>query len=349
MTLLKNVSIITIGIIISNIFAYFFHIIAGRFLGPSDYGTFGVLFYLLTLLSFPFNSLGTSVTKFSAEYYSKNEYNKIGILKKKLFRIFFFINSLLALIIIFLSGFISDYLRIGSKIGIIFVGLSLIFANLIILDRGLLQGMKKYKLYSFNIIVESISRFIVLIIILFLGFGVNGAILSYGFGYFVAFLFLFPYFKKIETKNESLDISKIYKLAILIFFANLLIQSFINLPIIIIKHYYSGEIVGYWTAALTISKSILLISIGVNLIMFAEVSGENNKNKRKEIFLKSLFLTFLISIGLSFLFFIIPDFFILILYGEKFLGASRILQFLGVAMSILSFIQLYINYKLAII
>ena len=83
MSLLKNSTIIIIGIIISNILAYIFHIYVGRVLGPADYGVFGALMALFMIIALPTGAISFAVTKFISKFNVNKEYNKICFLAKQ--------------------------------------------------------------------------------------------------------------------------------------------------------------------------------------------------------------------------------------------------------------------------
>lgn len=348
MGILKNSSIVVSGILISNILAYVFHIYAGRMLGPAEYGVFGALLSLLIIFALPAGAISSAITKFSAKYNAEKNNNKIGILRKELSKRVWIMGIIIAIIISIASSYIADYLNISSRLPVIIVGITLIFSVILPVNRGILQGMKKFKILSFNNIIEAASRLIVLIILILLGTGANGALLSYGLGYFIAFLFIFPFITETRVKKEErIEMKPVYHFIILVLVVNLLIQSLINLPTILIKHYYSSEFTGLWTAALTIARMSLFVTGGITMVMFSEVAEKQEKSEKKRVFKKALALTLLSSTGIAIVFTIFPQSFILMLYGKSFLGAVVFLRWLGVAMIGISVLSLYASYWLA--
>ncbi len=348
MELAKNSAIIIIGMFLSNLLAYVFHFYAGRSLGPAEYGVFGALLSLFLIIALPAGAIGNAITKYAAKYNSKKEYGKIGRLRREVVKKAWIYSILLFLVICLLSGFIANYLKINSVIPVIFVGFNLIFAMILPVNRGVLQGMKKFKIYSINTILEAFSRLVLVVILLFFGMGVDGTILAYGLGYFIAFLLIFPFIK--ETRDSSLDkieMKPIYRYIIIILIIGFILQSIINLPAIFIKHFLSSELTGYWTAALTISRIALFGAGGVGLVMFSEVAGQEDKKERKKIFRKALVLTLLAAAGIGLIIMLFPEIIINILYGADFAGAVPILRLLPLAMIGLSVLQLYISYWLA--
>lgn len=348
MSLLKNSSIVIFGIVISNLLAYVFHIYVGRVLGPVEYGVFGALMALFLIIALPASAIGSAITKFTAKFNSNKEYEKIGILRKILQNKIVIFGAIILLFIVMLSQNIADYLKIESNFSIMIVGFTLIFALILPINRGILQGMKKFKVYSGNVIIESLSRLILVILLFFLGLGVNGAVLAYGLAYLVAFIAIFPYIKEIKIENkENLEMKQIYKFIFLVLSVNLVIQLIINAPTLFIKHYFSSEFTGYWTAALNLARISLFITGGITLVMFPEVSGEKSYYNKRRIFGKAMILTLFVSIGIALMFWLFPGIFIQLLYGSSYLGAIPILQYMGIAMVFIGVLQLWLNYWMA--
>lgn len=350
MNLVKNSGIVIVGVVISNILAYVFHFIAGRMLGPEAYGEFGALMALFFIVALPAGSLGTAVTKYTSSFYAESKLRLINQLRKKIQKDVIWISIFLFIIIILFSKIISSYLNLISNLPVIYVGIIMICAFLMPINRGILQGMKKYVIFSWNNIIESFLRLIFLISALYFGFGVNGAILSYGFGYLMAFLLIFPFIPEIKIESEiseKIDYAPIYKFIILVLIVNFGIQSIINIPSLFIKHYYSSEFTGYWTAALNIARISLFISGAIALVMFPEIAGEKEKYIQKIIFNKAAILVFLSSSGIAVVFFLVPELLINSLYGSDFKGAVHILEWMGVAMIFIGLLQLWANYLMA--
>ena len=350
MSLLKNSTIVVAGVIISNLLAYIFHFVAGRMLGPADYGVFGALMALFLIVALPAGALGSAITKFTSKYIAEKKIGKIEILRKRVQRDVLIFAGVMFLIILLFSRVIADYLNISSNVPVIFVGFTLIFALILPVNRGILQGMKKFKIYGGNLILESGSRLILVVALLFIGMGVDGAILAYGLAYFVAFLFIFSHIGEIKEgrqDNKKLDMKNIYKFILLVLFVNLIMQLIINVPSIFIKHYLSAEFTGLWTAALNIARISLFVTGAIATVMFPEIAGEKDHSKKKKIFGRAVILTLLASVGCALIFFLFPGLLISVLYGSAYLGAVPILQWMGVAMIFIGLLQLWMNYWLA--
>src|SRR5258706_16150340 len=124
MSLLKNSTIVIVGVVVSNILAYVFHFIAGRMLGPEDYGVFGALMALFLLVALPAGALASAVTKFTSRYTTEQQPGKIEQLRKKVQKGVLIFATVMLLIIILFSQSIAGYLKIASRIPVIIVGVT---------------------------------------------------------------------------------------------------------------------------------------------------------------------------------------------------------------------------------
>ena len=350
MSLLKNSTIVIAGVVVSNLLAYLFHFIAGRMLGPEDYGEFGALMALYLLIALPAAAIGFSIAKYTARYNSENAFGKIALLRREIQNKVLVFSLIILFLFIIFSKFIANFLKIASVAPVIIVGITLVFALLYPINMGILQGMKKFRAFSLNSMIEAFSRVALLAFFLIVGFGVNGTIMAYGLAYFAAFLCVFLYIKEIreaDTAKEKIETKPIYRFIFQVLLVNIILQFILNFPSLVIKHFYSSEFTGYFTAALNISKMSLFVSVAIAQVMFPEIAGEKDPLTKKKIFRKAALLVLISSSGIALVFYIIPETLIRILYGSAYLGAVPLLHWLGLAMIFFGLLQLWTNYLMA--
>jgi hypothetical protein len=306
---------------------------------------------LFLIAAIPLEALSGAVIKFTARYQSQNSPQKTSALRRKIFNDVFVFIAVLLIITTLFSKYIAEYLNIESVIPIVLLGFILSFSALLTVNTGILFGLKKYKIFSISTIVESSSRLLFLLIFLLGGLGYNGAVLSYGLAYMVAFAFIRPFIKETSSSSNigsvKIEMKPIYTfgfkmLAIIIFQ-----QSLLNLPSLFVKHYYSDEFTGYWTAALNIAKMSLFISTAISQVMLPEIAGESENKKKREMFGKAIIIHLLASSAVAIMFYFVPELFVKILYGATYLGACEILKWMGFAMIAIGLIQVCATYLLA--
>lgn len=350
MSILRNSTIVIAGVIVSNLLAYAFHFIAARMLGPQDYGVFGALMSLFLLIALPAGALSFAITKYTARFNYEKELGMIAVLRRKIQNDILVFSGIILLLIIIFARVIANFLKISSVIPVIIIGVTLAFTLLLPVNRGILQGMQRFFVLSVNTVIEALARVVLLVLFLFWGYGVNGAILAYGLAYLIAFLWIFPYIKETKgtiTVTKKIDIKPIYKFIFQVLTVNMILQSILNIPSLLIKHFYSSELTGNWTAALNLARLSLFLVTSISLVMFPEISKEKDVVAKKKIFYKSTILALIATILMAMVFFFIPQFLIQCLYGKSFYGAVPILKFMGFAMIFFGLLQLRMDYFLA--
>jgi len=346
MGLIKNSSIVIAGAIISSIIGYISFIYIGRNLTPNEFGIFGALLALFTLISLPALATGAISNKFAAKFSSKKEYGKISFLRKILSKyVLAYIIILISTVLLF-SRHILNYLKITNLSYLSLMSLSFVFLMLAQSNKGILQGLKKFRVHSLNRVLESFLKLIFLVILFYLGFGINGAILSLGLSYIFSFFFILFFIREIKG-NEKINLKPVLNFFFLVLIINLVLQGLLNLPAFFIKHYFSSEFTGYWIAALNLAKLTLLFTTGISFAMSPEIASRENKIEQKRFFKLAFTLNLIASILIALTFLIIPEFVISLSYGANYLPSANLLKLLGIAMVFFSSLQIYLSYWLA--
>ena len=162
----KNLSYVAFGTIIATVFSFAFTILAGRILGPSEYGQFALVESVAMFLYIPMLlGFGTALIKYNSEKEALKRQQKI-------------ISTAYFLIFIFTVVSIVIYYLFSSQISAVFsipIGLfylSVIFATLFVVYRlttGTLRSlheMKKYAIFQPTYSIILLASFLIFIFII---------------------------------------------------------------------------------------------------------------------------------------------------------------------------------------
>jgi len=336
---------------VANVLNYLFHFSMARMLGPSDYGILAVLTSVIYLFSIPTNSIQTVVSKYTTKFRVKKEDGKIkGILNYLLKTLF--ISSLAAfLLFLVLSVFLYGPLKI-SYLLLAVTGLMLFGTIMIPIGTGILQGSKKFSVWGWNNILNSGIKLILAILLVYFGFGVYGPIIGFLFGALVAFVLIFPFIKEILHAKEIKEKVNVFSLEnIPTFIAVLVITLMYSSDIILAKYLFDAHTAGLYSVASMIGKMIFFASSTIASAMFP-ISSEKFLNGNKEKTLGVAKKTTFAIVGLCgfavLMLWLFPDFIIGVLFGKQYLEISDIIVYVGIAYSLLSFLNTYILYKISI-
>jgi len=348
--LAKHSSIIFSATIVANLLAYLFHVYMGRSLGAAEYGILGSLLAAFYILFVPLGTISTVVTKFVSEFKARKEYGKIasllfpGMRKLSPYAILIFIGLSLG------SWLIADFLRIPSPFPVILMGLGIAFAVGVSIPRGVLQGLQKFGQLGLNISLESLIRLLLGVLLVSLGLGVNGAILAYGLGYLAATLLaLMPLRFLLHLRNETVDVSSIYKFSLPALAMSICLAVMTNVDIIFVKHFFTSEEAGVYTVVSVLGKVIFFVSGAFTIPMFPLVSELHTRGENTlSILKKSLFYVISFSGIVIAVYWLSSSFIVHALYGAAYSPAVPLLGAMGIAMGLIALVMVYTTYLLAL-
>jgi len=349
--LIKDNLSLFITMFLAYIINYFFHFYVGRKLGPEDYGVFGVLLSIVYIVVMPLMAIQTTLSKYVAELYVKNEKEKLSYLFLRSLKNIGILGIIISILFIIVSPLLSSFLRINVISPLIILGSSIMFAFLVPIIRGFLQGMQKFKLLGSTFIIESLSKIFIGIPLIFLGFGVNAAIGGFALS-FVLPLILFIYFIKIgffKEKKIKFNTSQIYKYSFPVLLMLIALTGLYTWDVVLVKRFFNPVEAGQYAALSLFGKIIFFATLSIGMVMFPKILELNSQNKAHlSLLFKSIVMAFLLGIGTSLVYLLIPKFIINMLFGTEYLIVSPLLWKFGIVMTIFSICYLISYYNIAL-
>ncbi|MFA5993123.1 MAG: oligosaccharide flippase family protein [Candidatus Pacearchaeota archaeon] len=353
-------TIFLIGTVIASLFNFLYQFWMIRNLSTSDLGIFGSLFKIIYIASFSTLAFTLTMSKFAAEYHGRDEKGLFKLLVRKSLFYVIILGLVLLGIYLLLVPYIASFLKIESYTGLILVGVVSYLSIISALAIGALNGIQKFVWQNISVTGSALIKFILGVVLVYLGFGVIGAIVALLIGALIGiFVTIFPIsksFKKDEIKkelgekNEKIDINtrKITKYFLIIFFILLIPTLMITFDQLLVKHYLSSEQAGLYFAAQMIGSVIWFGSGFLVGPLFPKVVSSHLEGKdTSRLLFKALTYTgFLVFIG-CLVYFIIPTFIVSVIYGQAYLSIAPMIGIFGVAMGLYSLIQILIVYNIA--
>ncbi len=334
---------------IGNVLNYVFHFSMARMLGPVDYGILAVLTNLIYIFSVPTTSIQTFVSKYTTKFAVRNESGKIKSMFKNLMKKNFLIALFIFVAFCFISFFLSKQLDISIFL-LIITGTFLFIAFTYPIAMGILQGMKKFKIWGWNFIFNSIIKLIISIVLVFIGFKVYGAIIGFVVGTALAVLIVIPSIKLIIYSNEKEEKIKIFsKQSLSTLLGIFIITLMYSIDVILARGFFSKEIAGKYAVISTIGKMIFFATATIGNAMFPISSEKFEKgDKTHGTFRKTMSIVFLLCFFSIIAFLIFPNLIIKILFGSQYISMSGILIYVGISFSFLSLLNILILYKISV-
>ena len=338
---------------IANISNYLYQIIMGRLLPFEEYGALNALFSLITIVSVPGAAITLVVSKYITEYSATGEDYKIGLfLRKTLFYICIFAGVITAAGLA-VSPLIMWFLNVNSLSFVIYVILTITTVFFLPISAGTFQGLKKFWQLGVINLISPIARLIIGVILVIVGFKLEGALGALLIGNLLAIAYGFwlirNNFRTHGEKGVALGRKKALKYGIPVFIITLGITLLTNLDMIMIKHYFSPHESGVYGAAVIFGRAIFYFPSAIVMAMFPLVTEANVLNRNVYSSLKKALLYSFVLCGAGVAgIYIFPEIITKIFFGARFLPALPYIKLMCIAMFPLCLLNVVVNFNLAV-
>lgn len=215
--------------------------------------------------------------------------------------------------------------------------------------RGVLQGMQEFSTLGFNIAIEKPALLFFGALFIYLGMGINGAILSYGVtSIFVLLLTSIPLKSVLERKSEQINIP-VYKYAFPMFILIFSITVMSSIDTLFVRKYFPVEVSGYFTALKMLGQIIYFLSLALGGVLLSKVSGLNTLNRAHALLLRKALIYFgiLLAAILS-AYAVAPDTILVVLFGKSYSSISQYLVRYAFAVGLLSLAIILMFYDVSV-
>jgi O-antigen/teichoic acid export membrane protein len=347
--LLKHAIIIFTASVLANLFNYLYQLYMGRTLGPESYGALGSLFAIIYIISVVNGTLTYVISRAVTGSRANGDFSRIKSLIISVLRDTALIGLIGFGFFALCSGFVASFLKIDSFIPVIIVA---IYGFLTLLNptfNGVLNGLQRFGWSGFINVMTSLVKLLFGILLVYLGYGVNGALAAMIISSLIVLLLFYialsDIFKAKVVEIKKLNLRNDIGPA---FFGRAIPMAAINVDILLVKHYFTGVEAGYYVASSMIAKLIVFFSGSLADVMFPKVADMDAKGEGSSSILKKTILyTAAISLVAILGFILVPNLIIGLLYGPEY-KISNLLLPLGVAMAFYSLSNVIILYQIAL-
>lgn len=351
-SLTKQISFVFLASMIVNVSNYLFHIYMSRSLGPADYGILASLFSLLMIVSVPAGTLQTVITKYTSNFKAHKELAKIKMLLIALFTRVSLFGLAGFVLFIFARRYIASFLHISTTIPVIILGIALMLAIVSPLLLGVLQGLQKFGHFAVTGIIGALAKLLLGILLVYLGWKVNGAVLGVTLGSLAGILFaIIPLRPIIKQHQSSCDFNppQIYGYFLPVAAMLLCLMMLTNVDIILVKHFYSPSQAGNYAAASILAKIIFYLPGAIGIVMFPKTSELHALGEKSMLVLKKSLVYGVVLCGSTLvLYFTIPAFVVKVLFGKQYSSIIPLMGIFGSAMFFFSLANILFLYQLSV-
>jgi O-antigen/teichoic acid export membrane protein len=342
---------LSLFIILANVFSgalgYLYQIIIGRLLEPSEFVKFSAIISLLVLFNSPLTTLLTVASKEVAHLKALNQTGNIQYLFNSARRLSLFNIIPLALLYALASSYLMEYLKLENTKDIALLFLLLFVSPFCFINHGFLQGIQSFKWYTVVTISEVLLKIAICSTLIFLGFGLVGALGGVLIAMFISqLLSTVPINSelrqspkltdKIQRPNWLKNYSKYWPLLI----GNIALVIITQLDILYVNWFFPISESSIYAVSATLGKTILYLPAGIvtaALPMFATKHAKNEASK--PLLIQSLWLSFALCASLTIFFWIFQENLIPLLFGNRYIGQENMLGWYSLSMIPISLVM----------
>ena len=356
---LRNSMILFVGGMAANILGYFFHLVIGRMVSIEIYGEVESLVSFMSIISVPAMAITMIATKYAA--CSKAENNPTAsrevlvYLNRKI--------TLYGLPVLFLALLLTPsirrFLHLESALPLVLAWVAMWGSFYFAVAGGILTGWQKFKASSFSSACGVGAKLFFAILLIKLGFALNGIMGSFLLGALVSYAVSLFALKGILKKNRLPEKTgcrvEIFSSALLkkdilpVFAGNLAITLFGYVDMFLAKHNLDPVSAGQYGALAIVGKIIFFATGVIATVLFSMAAESNHKKDNTwKIFQHAAFLMLLVSLAGVTFYFLFPSFALGLLFQDKYTSVSPLLGWFAILAAAFSFVNLIFQYLLSI-
>jgi O-antigen/teichoic acid export membrane protein len=333
-----------------------FTVVFARLLGASGYGSLGALVAAFTILLVPGSALQATVAReVSAAAVSPAADPAAGV-RRWLGRLIIF-TICVAIVAIPLRGPVAALVGVDEHQWAAAAVLPTGALWLVLcVERGALQGLRRYGAVGLSIVGEATSRLVLGLALYAVGLGVTGAFLGTTASLLALSLVLVvPLRRALEregrpelTRTEPRFRGLLWRARAPVA-AFSLIAALQNIDIVYVKHQAASDAAGSYAAASVAAKAVIWVAIGLGLYLLPEAVRRTKLGEdARPILMRTLAVVALVAVPMVTVYAVAGHQLLAAVFGDDLTAASSALPLLGLAMSLLAWGYLSVQYLLAL-
>lgn len=349
--LLTGSALLFISATLVNAGNYLFNLLLGRWLGPAAFADLSLMVTLFLVTSFITAGLQTPAARFGALFAADQDLQGLASVRRWGKRRAAWIGVGLMLVLALGAPLWASFFSTASLWPFVIFGIFIPFYMLQGVDRGLLQGRTKFGWLAVTYQTEMWSRLAISLLLVALGFGIDGAVFGIGLSFVAAWFVAQRVGRDLPTAQPlAQDVSK----KILLFTAPVLVaqlgQILINnSDILIVRRFFVAEEAGAYAALALIGRMVFFATWSIVTAMFPIVAQRFRRGEsHRPLYYLSLGIVLagsLAIIGVTALF---STQIVHLFFGEAYASIAPLLWVYAVATMFYALANVVINYRLSI-
>jgi O-antigen/teichoic acid export membrane protein len=315
--MLNGSLVLLLGTAMVTLLNFGYNVAIARLLGPADFGHAAAAVTLLMLVS----ALTLSFQLVCAKLVARNDSAEArAAVYSGLLRRAWMFGIVLGSAIMLGSQEVASYLNLPSSHEVVLLALGIAFYIPLGARRGAMQGVCAFARLSWNFILEAGARFGAALILVVMGFGVNGAVAA------ITVSVVLAYFLPPVPAELNLDAGGIRSasdregMQAIVFFVGQVVIN--NVDVLLVKHFFQADTAGLYAAVALVGRVVYFASWSVVSAMFPISASSKPDDENPSMV--ALPLLFVVAISLVFVVTLtfVPDAVLATVFGSQYNIAS---------------------------
>ena len=350
---LRHNGIYFVGSLAVSVLNYLFYPILGRLLPTAQFGEVQTLFSLFLQIAIFLGVVTNVAVNVVANEPDSAKRNRVVTELERLTSLLTLAAAIIGIIFI---GDLRSFLRFGSDVPFIILGLSLIVSAPLTVQSAFLRGKSAFGRQAANSAIGSFAQIVFAVIFVLAGFGTAGAIGGLVVAQLVTLLLTSLSARRLGLRHVGPRF-KLPDLAIirpqlqyagLVLIVSLVTTYLFSVDVIVIKHYFNENVAGVYAGIATVGRIIYYLTGSIAVVLLSSVKLGAAPATNRRLLVRSLALHLTLGGAALAVFAIVPRLVIRILIGQKYLPMASLLPRLGLALFVLATASLIFNYDLAL-
>ncbi len=336
--LARSSAIVFVGTMSANVLSYLYHLIMGRLLGPSGYGALASLLSLLYIFTVPLTVAQTVIVKFVSGFKAHGEVGQAKSLFIEATKVFVIVTVVGVPIILITGPYITSFLHLSSSVLIMLLYALFVVSLVTVATAGMLNGYQKFIWVG---VMGALAILVKLLVsIPLVAWGVPGVMLAAVLASIIVYaLYFIPlrFVLSVKARPTKLKGRDMFAFAVPTLLMQLGITSLYSTDIILVRHFFSAHDAGLYAALAILGKIIFYASSAVPIVLFPIASERvATGSKTKKLIFSAVGIVGAISVAITILYFVFPNFIVGMLFGNAYAGAGAMLGLFGIFLGLFS-------------
>lgn len=270
--LLNGSAILLAALCVLTLANFGYNIAVARTLGPISYGHTTAVYTLLVLTS----AVTLSIQILTAKIVAKRPSAELQTLAYKEFhRWGWAAGALVTSVLLLLRNTITEYLNIPTPLLIVLLAVGTLFYVPLGARRGFFLGTCSFRQLGNSLVLEAITRLLLSLALMKLGFGVPGVVAANAAAVVIAYIFARPRLTAVSAADREISFDYREGIQAAVFFAGQVVIN--NCDIVVVKHFVSPASAGLYAAISMVGRVVFFSSWSIINSMFPISAGTSSR------------------------------------------------------------------------